>query len=199
MISPYSVFLFSIFDFRFLVLVLFVLLFLFHPTIQDLHCYFRPYHLPAFSHDTPRPVQGYVFMPRCTFELELSKRYLFVSQHAYPFELLFLCGLVSIFLSRLFSLLSGPPHWALDYVLSRVGVVTSSTITGASADHFNVIISSGLRKFSIRLKIPCKICVNTYQVKRATCIRTRLRMANVCPGMSLKSRQIFVIHKYKSV
>lgn len=104
----FALFCLSVLIFRFLLLVLFVLLLLFHPTIQDLHCYFCPYHLPAFSHDTPRPVQGYVFMPRCTFELELSKRYLFVSQHAYPFELLFFCGLVFIFLSRLFSLLSVP-------------------------------------------------------------------------------------------
>ena len=94
-------------------------------------------------------VQGHVFMLCCTFELELSKRYFSFHDMHVHLNLLFLCCF-HIPVALLFSSFSPCVNWALDYVLSRVGVVTGSTITGASADHFNVIISSGLRKSPIK-------------------------------------------------
>lgn len=101
-------------------------------------------------------------MPCCKFELELWRRYLFDSQHSYPFDLLF-CGLVVIFLSRLFSLLSVLSPGALGYVLSRVGANMAWLQARRSQASLLIILmvffSSELRAFSIRFKIP-KVYVN---------------------------------------
>lgn len=67
--------------------------------------------------------RGYVFIPRCKFELELSRRYLFVSQHAYLFDLLFFYSCFYLSVATHFSSLSPFPLgiWVMFYLgLARI-------------------------------------------------------------------------------
>lgn len=197
----FALFCLSVFDFQFSA---FVLLLLFHSATQDLHCYFSPHHLSAFSHDTPHPVQGLCLHATLQVWTGAFEKIL-ISQHAYPFDLLFFCSLVFIFLSRLFSLLSVPSLYKdLGYVLSRVGAdmaLLQARRSKASPLIFLMLfVSFELRTFSIRLKIPCNIYVN---------IDPSVESGNEpdlgSPMHAFKSprrkadRSSFIIHKYHSV
>lgn len=141
---------------NFYFLLFFFLLLLFHPAIQVLHWYFISFYQHFLMiHLTLS--RGYVFMLRCTFELELSKTYLL---HFHIHLNYYLFVVLSLSFCLAFFLLSRSLLWALGYVLFRVGVVTISVITGVSADHFNVIRLIQASHLSIRFKIPCRIYGN---------------------------------------
>lgn len=199
--QDFALFCLSVLNFQFLAFVLF---FLFHPETQDLHCYFSPHHLPAFSHDTLHPVQGLCLHSTLQVWTGAFEKILICFSTCISVWLVILLLLFLSFCRDSFLFSQSLPSRDLGYVLSRVGAdmaLLQARRSQASLLIFLMLFFSfELRKFSIRLKIPCNIYVN---------IDPSVESGNEpdlgSPMHAFKSprrkadRSSFIIHKYHPV